>query len=114
MPAMEACSYREPGNGTSQAPASLSPSPSGSCEANFPQQKSLKEKFTSSEGNMYFLIIIIILCLPREGEVGGASSLNRARNFPASVPRRDTLNSAILISSHPSAAGWDQLIQIFS
>lgn len=95
------------------APASLSPSLSGSYEANFPQQYSLKEKFTSCEGNMHFLIIIIILCLPREGEEGGASLLNRERNFPVSVPRIDTLNSAILISSHPSAAGWDQLIQIF-
>lgn len=97
------------------APASLSPSLLGNYEANFPQQYSLKEKFTSCEGNMYFLIIIIIiiLCLPREGEEGGASLLNRERNFPVSVPRIDTLNSAILISSNPSAAGWDQLIQIF-
>lgn len=104
-----------PGRRTLRAPASLSPSLSGSYKADFPQQYSLEEKFTSREGNMYFLIIIIIIFYASPGKVrrGGASLLNRERNFPVSVPRIDTLNSAILISSHPSAAGWDQLIQIF-
>lgn len=115
IPVMGACFYPEPGKADVTCPClPLSQPFRKSYEANFPQQYSLKEKFTACEGNMYFLIIIIIiLCLPREGEEGGASLLNRERNFPVSVPRIDTQNSAILISSHPSAAGWDQLIQIF-
>jgi len=101
-----------PGRRTLHAPASLSPSLSGSYEANFPQRYSLEEKFTSREGNTYFFNYYYLLCLPREGEEGELPR-STERNFPISVPRTDTLNSAILISSHPSSAGWDQLIQIF-